>query len=331
MKITVLNAEQMQKALAMQEAIAASKTAALLYSTGKAFIPLRANLAVPEYNGQSLYMYGYVPEEKALGVKIVSVYPDNITKGLNSVPATMLLLNAKTGEVCCILDGTLLTRIRTGALAGAATDVLARKDSKTFALFGTGGQALSQLEAVLTVRPIELVKVYDVDIDRATQFAQKAGQHFAHKNNLKIFAVHSPEHAIMDADIITTVTTASQAVFDGKLVKEGAHINGVGSYTPTMSEIDEYIVTHSKVYVDTLDGALKESGDLLKPIQKNLFSSQQVQGELGLVLAGTVKGRESEEEITFFETTGSAVFDLVTAQHIYLAALKQKMGTSVDI
>jgi ornithine cyclodeaminase len=332
MKIVVLNEADMRRVFSMKDAVQADKDALQLYSEGKSNIPLRANLDVPEHEGQSLYMYGYAAPAHALGVKIVSVYPKNIEKGLTSVPATMVLVNSETGEVSAILDGTFLTRIRTGAVSGAATDVLARKDSKVFALFGTGGQAETQLEAVLTVRPIELVKVYDLSTERAQAFADKMSAQLGSQYHVKIVAAASPAEALQDADIVTTVTTARRAVFDGKLLKKGVHVNGVGSYTPEMAEVDEYVVTHAdKVYVDTRDGAVNESGDLIQPIQKGTFSADRVTGELGEVISGTVAGRESDGELTFFETTGSAVLDLVTAQRIYESAVKQGIGSIIEM
>ncbi len=330
-KIVVLNESDMRRVFTMKDAVQADKDALKLYSEGKSNIPLRANLDVPEHEGQSLYMYGYAAPANALGVKIVSVYPKNIEKGRNSVPATMVLVNSETGEVCAMMDGTFLTRIRTGAVAGAATDELARKDSKVFALFGTGGQAETQLEAVLTVRPIKLVKVFDISTERAAAFAERMTAQFGEKFGVKIVAAQTPAEAVEDADIITTVTTAKRAVFDGKLVKKGAHINGVGSYTPEMAEIDDYIVTHANhVYVDTRDGAVNESGDLIQPIQKGIFSADKV-AELGELIAGKAAGRQSDEEITFFETTGSAVLDIVTAQRIYECAVQQGIGSVIEL
>ena len=135
------------------------------------------------------------------------------------------------------MDGTFLTRIRTGAVSGAATDVLARKDSKVFALFGTGGQAEAQLEAVLNVRNIELVKVYDISEERRNDFVKRMTDCFGEKFSVKIVAASSSEEAIADADIITTVTTSKKPVFNSNLVKKGAHVNGVGSYTPDMQEL----------------------------------------------------------------------------------------------
>lgn len=331
MKIVVLNKEDMKSVFTMKDAILADKDALKLYSLGKSQVPLRVNLDVPEYEGQSLYMPGYVPDANALGVKIVSVYPKNIEKGLTSVPASMVLVNNKTGEVCSLMDGTYLTRIRTGAVSGAATDVLAREDSEVFALFGTGGQAETQLESILTVRPIKTVKVFDVSAERAESFASRMTEAFGEKFEVKIVVAKSSAEAIEDADIITCVTTTKKPVFDGRLVKKGCHINGVGSYTPDMHEIDEYTITHAdKVYVDTRDGVLKESGDLIIPIKNGTFSADRVTGELGEVIAGKAPGRTNSEEITVFKTTGSAVLDVVTAQRIYENALKKGMGNIIE-
>lgn len=332
MEILVLNQEDMKKVISMEEAIEADKDALKLYSLGKTEIPLRVNIDVPKHKGQSLYMPGYVADANALGVKIISVYPKNIDKGLESVPATMILKNSNTGEVCSIMDGTYLTRIRTGAVSGAATELLARKDSKVFALLGTGGQAETQLEAVLTVRPIEIVKVFSRNIERAKNFASRMTGIYGERFGVEITAVTSADEAIEDADIITAVTTSKTPVFDGRLVKRGCHINGVGSYTPDMQELDEFIITHAdKVYVDTLDGVLNEAGDIIIPIKKGVFSQEKISGELGEVIAGKVPGRVNDDEITIFKTTGSAVLDLVTAQRIYEEAIEKGIGNLLTI
>lgn len=331
MKIVVLTQNDINKVFGMKDAIQADKDALKLYSLGKSDIPLRYNLDIPEHEGQSLYMPGYVADANALGVKIVSVFPKNIEKGLTSVPATMVLVNCETGEVCSLMDGTYLTRLRTGAVSGAATDILAKKNSKVFAIFGTGGQAESQLEAVLTIRTIELVKVFDISAERAEDFARRMSSQFSEKFKVTIVAAKSSAEAVEDADIITCVTTSSRPVFDGRLVKKGCHINGVGSYTPTMNEIDEYIITNAdKVYVDTRNGVLNESGDLIIPIQNGTFSADKVAGELGEVIAGKVAGRISDDEITVFKTTGTAVLDVVTGQRIYEAALANDAGSIIE-
>lgn len=331
MKIVVLSEEDIKKVFTMEDAIQADKDALEIYSKGESVIPLRTKLDVPKEEGQSLYMTGYAAAASALGVKIVSVYPHNIEKGLTSVPATMVLVNDETGEVCSIMDGTYLTRIRTGAVAGAATDILSRKNSKIFTLFGTGGQAETQLEAVLTVRDIKEVRVFDMSRERAEDFAKRMEAKFAGKFDAKFIVANSSEEAVNNADIITSVTTTKRPVFDGRLVKKGAHINGVGSYTPEMHEIDEYTLLNAdKVYVDTKDGVLNESGDFIIPISEGKYKESDLTGELGEVILGKAPSREADSEITFFKTVGSGVLDIVTARRIYEKALEKGIGQIIE-
>ena len=331
-EILILKESDISSMITMSDIIEADKEALSIYSSKKSNIPLRSNLNVPEFNGQCLFMNGYAAPAKALGVKIVSVYPDNINKNIPSVPATMVLVNAETGMVNSLIDGTYLTRLRTGAISGLATDILSRKDSKIFALFGTGGQAVTQLEAVLTVRNIEEVRVFDISKERAEEFAKKMSDKFGKKFNVKIFAAESSDAAIDNADIITTVTTSKKPVFDANKVKKNVHINGVGSYTPEMQEIPgDILVKANKIFVDTRDGAINESGDLINPIKDGLIKKEKINGELGEVINGVIKGRENDDEMTFFKTTGSAVLDLVAAQKIYEMAKVKKVGQMVDL
>ena len=331
-EILILKESDISSMITMSDIIEADKEALSIYSSQKSNIPLRSNLDIPEYNGQCLFMNGYAAPAKALGVKIVSVYPENINKNLTSVPATMVLVNAETGVVNSLIDGTYLTRLRTGAISGLATDILARKDSKIFALFGTGGQAVTQLEAVLTVRKIEEVRVFDLFKERAQEFAKRMNEKFSKKFNVKIIAAESSDAAIDNADIITTVTTSKKPVFDASKVKKNVHINGVGSYTPEMQEIPgDILVKSNKIYVDTRDGAINESGDLINPIKNGLIKIEKINGELGEVINGKIKGRENDDEMTFFKTTGSAVLDLVAAQKIYEIAKTKGVGQIVDL
>ncbi|SUO95897.1 ornithine cyclodeaminase family protein [Suttonella ornithocola] len=332
MQVLLLSAAEMAEIVTMKDIIQADKDALSIYSAGGADIPLRANLNVAKHNGQSLYMPGYAADAEALGIKIVSVYPNNPDKGKTAVPATMVLLDSSTGEVCALLDGTYLTRMRTGAVAGAATDLLARQDSKVFALFGTGGQAEGQLEAVLCVRPIEQVFVFDIDHQRAQEFAKAMQAKFGEKYNVQISASEDADKMVEQADVITAVTTSKQPVFNASKLKAGAHINGVGSYTPEMQEIlAEVLEKASKIYLDTRDGVLHESGDFITPIKAGKFSVEKVTGELGEAINGEKPLRENDTEITFFKSTGSAVLDIVVAKHIYDLAVAQKKGQEITL
>ncbi|SMG48350.1 ornithine cyclodeaminase family protein [Paenibacillus aquistagni] len=327
----ILTKQHIEQVFTMKDAIEADKEALRLYTEGKCEVPLRVNIDIPKQQGQSLFMPAYVEGLDATGVKIVSVFPNNIKQGKPSVPAQMILLDGKTGEVCAIMDGTYLTQLRTGAVQGAATDILARADSKIAVLFGTGGQASAQLEAMLNVRDLEEVRVFDLDYERAKSFAAQMQQQFA-SFKTRIVAVEDGDAAIVDADIITAVTTSKRPVFNGNLVKKGTHINGVGAYTPQMQELPEIIVQRAdKVVFDTTEGVLAEAGDVIIPIDKGIVSKQDFTGELGQVILGQAKGRENDEEITLFKTVGTAVLDVVTAQLIYEKAMQHGVGQQVEI
>lgn len=331
MEILVLKKEDIKNVFSMEEAIEAVKDALKLYSEGESDIPLRINIDVEKEEGQSLYMPGFVDGVNALGVKLVSVYPGNKKKGLDSISSMMILENHETGEVSSIIDGNYLTKLRTGAVSGAATDLLAREDATIFALIGTGGQARTQLEAILNVRDIKEVRVSGRDKEKAQKFVDEMMEEFGEKFNCKIFVAKDADEAVKDADIITTVTTAPKPTFDGKLVKKGAHINGVGSYTPSMQELDPYILEVSeKIYLDTRDGVLNESGDFIVPIEDGSFSEDKITGELGQAVMGKTPLRESEDEITLFKTVGSGVLDLVTAKRIYDKAVEMKIGDTIS-
>lgn len=326
----VLSKEDIKNVFTMKDAVDSVKQAFSVYSEGKSVVPLRVNIDVPNHQGQSLFMPGYVPDIDSIGIKIVSVFPKNAEKGKPSVPAQMILLDGTTGEVCCIMDGTYLTQLRTGAASGAASDLLAVKDAKVAAIFGAGGQALCQLEALLAVRKLLLVKVYALG-DESKKFVKMAKEELK-DYGVEIIASSSPEEAISDADIITTVTTARKPVFPGNLVKKGVHINGVGSYTREMQELDEYIVKSAdRVFVDSKEAVLAESGDFILPIEKGIINKDKITGELGEVILGKLKGRESDEQITLFKTVGISVQDVVTASKIYKKALEKGIGKVVDI
>ncbi|EJO5348027.1 ornithine cyclodeaminase family protein [Clostridium botulinum] len=325
----ILTEEDIKKVFTMRDAIEADKEAFKLYSTNKAQVPLRTNINVPKYNGSTLFMPGYIENMDVAGIKIVSVFPENTKFKKPVVPAKMILLDGKTGEVSAIMDGTYLTQLRTGAAAGAATDILAKENSKVGALIGTGGQALFQLEALLAARNLELVKVYSRNPENVKDFVKKAKENLK-DYGAKIVGVNSSDEAIEDADVITVVTTSTSPVFDGRKVKKGAHINGVGSYMKHMQEIDEYIISNAdKIYLDSKEAVLSEAGDFIIPMQKGIIGKDAITGELGQIISKEIQGRESAEEITLFKSVGIAVQDIVTAHKIYEKALKNKIGKQI--
>jgi ornithine cyclodeaminase len=327
----ILSTNEIKNLFTMKDAIQASREALGMYSEGKSKVPLRINIDMPKKQGQSLFMPAYAEDLDAIGIKIVSVFPHNRDLNKPTVPAQMVLINGQTGEVCAILNGTYLTQMRTGALQGLATDLFARSDAKRAVLIGTGGQAATQLEAMLNVRKLQEVNVIDIDFNRAKQFASIMQETFSHFN-ASIIAVKDCDEAVKKADIITTVTTSKTPVFDGRLVKKGAHINGIGSYTSEMQELPESIICIAdKIIFDTKEGVMHEAGDILIPMKAGVITEADIDGELGEVVLGKVKARETEEEITLFKAVGSALLDIVTAHKIYQKALEVGAGQCIDI
>jgi ornithine cyclodeaminase len=249
--------------------------------------------------------------------------------GKPAVPATMVYMDCKTGEVSAVMDGTYLTQVRTGAASGAATDLLARKDASVGAIFGAGGQSWAQIEAMLTVRELSEVRIFDVSFERAQEAAEQQAKKWQDRG-VRFVAARTAEEAVDGSDVITTVTTAKKPVFPADAVKKGAHVNGVGSFTPVMQEIPSEIYARAgKVFVDSKDAVLAESGDLIIPINQGLFDESVIFGELGQLVVGRIEGRTSNDEITVFKTVGIGVQDVVTAGEIYNRAVASGAGTEI--
>ncbi len=327
----VLSGEEIRTLYPMKDAIEATKRAFRLFSEGKTHVPLRTNLAVRENNGQVLFMPAFVGDEKpSVGIKIVSVFVDNPSKGLPAVPSTVLLVDAENGFVKALMNGTVLTQIRTGAASGAATDLLARQDSKVGALFGAGGQAEFQLEAMITARTLEEVRVFDPRIENCRSFIERIKDKKPFYG-VRLVVAETSDEAVRDADIITAATTAKRPVFSADSVKPGAHVNGVGSYTHEMQELDPRLLNLAgKIYMDSIEAVLAESADFINPLNEKTFSRDSITGELGELAEGTKPGRASSEEITLFKTVGIAVQDVVAAEEIFKRAVIQKAGKTIS-
>lgn len=328
----ILNKEQIKKCLPMKEAIEVCKESLKDYSENKTNIPLRINLPVQKYNGQALFMPGKISSnEEKVGIKIVSVYPNNAQYNLPSVPSTVLMIDSKTGIVNGLLDGTYLTALRTAALQGAATDILARKDSKIATLIGTGGQAFEQARALLTVRNLEELRVVGRNFEKTKKFVEKLKNELS-EFSTNILAYEHANDAVKDSDIITTVTTSTTPTFDAKYVKDGTHINGIGSFTPDMIELPtELINKDNKIYFDTNDGVLSEAGDILLPLDNELITKNDFKGELGDLVLNPAIGRENNNEITIFKSVGTAVLDIACGYEIISKAQELNLGTKVDM
>ena len=326
----VLDAGQVRELFPMKDAIRSNKDAFLLHSKGETEVPVRISFGVKE-NSTSQFMPAYVKGYvNRVGIKVVSTFPENAAKGEPVVTAQVLLLDPEDGKVVAMMNGTEVTRIRTGAISGAATDILARADAKIGALFGTGGQAAGQLEAMLTVRKFEEVRVYDVLEDRIPAFIERMGE-MADRFGVRLAAAKSSDDAIDGADVITTATVSKTPTFKGARVRDGAHVNGVGSYTPHARELDFDLIDRGRVFVDNREAVFAEAGDLIIPVREGRYSFDRVAGELGEVLAEKIPGRTSPEQVTVMKTVGYAVLDVVAAWNIYNRAVERGVGMKIDV
>jgi len=328
-QLRILTAVEVQQALPMADAIAAMKSAFAQLSSQQAVAPLRLPLPVLPHQGTTLVMPAYLPADEALAVKLVSVFPQNAQRGQKVVHGLVLTIEAETGRPLALLEGASLTAIRTGAGSGAATDLLARPDAHVAAIFGSGAQARTQLEAVCTVRPGQEVRVYNLVAAHAEQFAAEMAGLGPIPANIRV--VDQPQTAVADADIICTATTASQPVFDGRHLKPGVHINGVGSFLPTMQEVDAHTIQQALVFVDSYEGAWAEAGDLIVPWQQGLIGRDHVQAEIGELVNGSKSGRTAADQITFFKSVGTAVQDAAAAKLALQQAQRLGLGTAVSL
>jgi len=330
MKLLMLSADEVKQAVPMAEAIEVVKEAFAQLSTGKAVVPLRTQLPVERHEGVTLFMPAYLSETDDLGVKIVSVFPRNLDRGLPTIFAIVIAVDAATGCPMAIMDGTYLTALRTGAASGAATDLLARKDAEVVAIFGAGAQARTQLLAVCEVRDIKRAWVYSLHREHSQAFADEMRGRGRIPADIRVAS--SPAEAVREADIICTATTSSSPVFNGDDLKPGVHINAIGSFTPQMQEVDETTIRRAdKIVVDSREACLAEAGDLIIPIQKGVITEADIYAELGEITAGLKPGREQDDEITYFKSVGNAVQDVSVARRVLEKARQMGLGKEVEI
>ncbi|WP_448592260.1 ornithine cyclodeaminase family protein [Thermoflexus hugenholtzii] len=313
MTLPFFTAEDIRRALPMREAIEAMRAAFIAFSEGRAHIPQRLSISIPEQEGITLVMPGYVPPD-ALGLKVVSVFPRNPARGLPTLSALVVMLDPETGAPAALLDGAFLTAWRTGAASGLATDLLARPDAESLALIGAGAQARTQLLAVAAVRSLRRVRVYSRTPARAQALIEEMRGREGIPEDIAV--APTPEAAVAEADIVCTATNSSVPVFDGQALRPGTHINAIGSFTLEMRELDEETFRRAaRVVVDSRAAALAEAGEVVWAIRQGILREADLV-ELGEIAAGRRPGRERPEEITLFKSVGLAVQDLVAAQRV---------------
>ena len=298
-----LNEEQVREHLRMTELIPAMEKALIDFSAGRVTQPVRSIISVDvaAATGFLGLMPALTPD--GLGLKAVTFYPSNAERGIPTHMATIFLVDPETGTPLATMDGRLITEMRTAAVSAAATKLLASPDAKVLAILGSGVQARSHVEALRLVRQFEQIRVWSPTIEHAKRFAQEIGA-----------TAMSAEEAVRDADVIVTVTSSKTPVLKGDWLKPGCHVNAIGACRPDWRELDDEAMSNV-VFVDSREGSMKESGDVL-------LSGAKIHAELGEALAGKVPSRANET--TIFKSLGMAVEDIAAAMLVYRSARKAK-------
>jgi ornithine cyclodeaminase/alanine dehydrogenase-like protein (mu-crystallin family) len=295
-----LNEEQVREHLRMVDLIPAMEKALIDFSAGKVTQPVRSVIKVDPPGGFLGIMPALTPE--GLGLKAVTFYPSNADRGIPTHMATIFLVDPQTGTPLAIMDGRLITEMRTAAVSAAATKLLGPAHAKILAILGSGVQAHSHAEALRLVRRFEEIRVWSPTREHAERFAKEIGA-----------KATSAERAVRGADVVVTATNAKTPVLKGSWLKSGCHINVVGASRPDWREMDDEAMANV-VFVDSREGAMKESGDVI-------LSGTQIYAELGEALAGNVPLRASET--TIFKSLGMAVEDIAAAMLVYRSATRK--------
>ncbi|MDF1556936.1 MAG: alanine dehydrogenase [ANME-2 cluster archaeon] len=325
MNILWLNKKDVESLVNIHDVLPAVEDAFREHGLGRVQMPPKMYLDFKAYNGDLRIMPGYLEGPDIAGVKLVNVHPDNPGRGLPTVMALMVLNSTKTGAPLAVMDATTLTDLRTGAAGGVAAKYLSREDSKVLGMIGLGRQARTQLQAIKAVRDIEQVKIFDTSKDSVDAFKADMEQ----KTGIEIITEPNV-HEVCYCDILVTTTPVRSPLVKAEWIKAGTHINAIGADAAGKEELDPMILKKAKVVVDAVAQA-SHSGEVNVPLAKGIFSVDEIYTELGQVVCGKKPGRESNDEITVFDSTGLAIQDVATADLIYKRALGAKVGTELEM
>jgi ornithine cyclodeaminase/alanine dehydrogenase-like protein (mu-crystallin family) len=314
-----ITGEQVMELLDMESCIKLMSETLSALSKGEATQVLRTAMKLQERNILGL-MPSAINSKNIAGTKIITIFPENFNKGLPSHQGVVIVFETETGSLKALVEGEAITAIRTAAVSAVATDMLSNKNSKVLAILGSGLQARKHLEAIKLVRNIEVVKVWDINMESASRYSKEMSKKF----KIPVVVCETSEEAVRDADIICTLTAAREPILFGSHVKKGAHVNAVGACTPNCRELDTELIKNCKLYSDCIESTVNEAGDYLIPLEEGAINREHIQGELGDVILGKISKRENEEDITVFKALGLAVEDLAAADFVLNRVAKMK-------
>ncbi|MEO8392691.1 MAG: ornithine cyclodeaminase family protein [Chloroflexota bacterium] len=328
MKVLIVNQSEVRQLLPMSECIEVMSEALKALARGEAILPLRPVLWLPEKYGALGMMPSYLGDIKAMGLKVVSVFPHNHGTEYDSHQGAVLVFETLHGQLLSIIDSSSITGIRTGAVSGVATNLLAREDAHTLAILGSGVQASSHLAAMLQVRKIERVRVWSRNPEHSAHFVERASKRYG---DVLVQALQTVGETVDGADIICTTTASPEPILKGEWIAPGTHINAVGSSVPFTRELDTAAMVKAKLFVDRRESTINEAGDFLFAKKEGAISDDHILGEIGDLLLGKVKGRSTPAEVTVFKSLGLAIEDLAAANYVYKKAVETGMGTSIEL
>jgi alanine dehydrogenase len=327
----LLTGKQVKKLLEMKDVLGAVENAYRHKGLGKVQMPPKAYLFYEKFNGDLRTMPSYVEDMDVSAVKIVNVHPDNAKNfGMRTVMAVLVLVNPHTGAPLAFMDATHITDMRTGGASAVASKYLARPNPKILGIIGCGNQARTQMLALITqFGHFDEVRLYDMFPEKSKALAREFRRHYKEQVG-KIKAVQNAKDCVVDSDIVVTVTSARAPVVLDEWVKDGTHFNCMGADAPGKQEMDPKILKRARLVIDDWEQA-SHSGEINVPLSKGEMTKDEVDVEIGHIVAGLKPGRESDQQITVFCSTGLAVQDCLTAKIAYDAAIVQKVGRSMQI
>ena len=326
MQIRLLRAAEVRRLLSMAACIELMERTMIAVAEGRALIPLRSMMMLPEKRGIMAVMPGYLRDPECFGIKLLSLMPQNKPPQYSSHLGLVLLFEAEHGQPLALLDAATITALRTAAVSGLATRLLSRPDAGDLAILGAGEQAESHLEAMLNVRRVRRVRVWARDPAKAQAFAQRQSA----RHGMAIETAPSVRAAVDGADLVCTVTKAREPILESSWLSDGVHLNVVGSSTADSAEVDSATVARARLFVDRRESTVNEGGDYLRALRAGLITPAHILGEIGEVANGSKAGRCAAADVTLYKSLGIAAQDLAAAHYILEQARAAGLGQLVD-
>lgn len=322
----IINAAEVRHLLPMEECIDAVETAMIAASSGEVVMPPRLFSPLFDNSGFLGLMPGSASHPAVYGAKLVSLHPANPAKGLPAIQGFVVLFDHATGTPVALIEGAEVTAMRTAAASGLATKLLSRPEARSHGIMGAGVQAITHIDAVNAVRPIDKIVIWGRSLEKAEALAAAET-----KRTGRAVRASADPRDIAACDIISCVTGSATPILKGEWLAPGAHVNLVGSHTPNAREADSMLMKSAAIYVDLMAAALKEAGDILIPIGEGLFTQDHIIGEIGMLAMKKIPGRTTSDQITVYKSLGIVAQDLYAASLVYRKARQRNAGVEVPL